>query len=806
MRLSVERLRWVLLASAVLLVVVVTAFIGYGRYRARQTWKSIVARSGARITRETNGFTYSQSLKGKTVFTLHAARAQQHEDGTWTLRDASLTLYSRNSERSDEIYGSQFEYDPKEQVARAMGEVHMDLEVPRTLVDEAESKKPENIRGKEGRAPGAGRARNEGAEIIHVKTSGLVYMRSLGVAATQQDVEFQYGDVDAHARGAEFDEETSTVHLLADVHLTGEMHDRDVDMTATKADLDRDNDLASFAAPVVTLEGRRISAGSAVMRLRKDGSVESVDATSPVVITAGTATVRGSRLQVSMSQKMQPQRAVLSGGVTLVDTSADRPMTGSAQVVETVFDRNGEARLSTASGGAILQMRERQPHGPMLMRSVQGDLISVATEEDDDGQLRPTQVHAMGNARAMAESMVAATKPNAKPGRKVMRLAADDLVAMLGQAEGKSWIQSLTGTGSARLEQDGPAAGERQTSTADSLQVSFAPAAKTKSDDAFQVANALETGHVRLMMEQPASGNTAASVSTATAATASLDGAAHLLTLTGAAQLQQNGVEVAARAIAMDQSTGNAVADGDVQTTLENGQRGGQASHVSSMRARFTHASQVAEFSGSDAQPARLWHEASEVQAGRLVMNGQEKTLSARPMAAGGTVSAVFVGASRKGKQPEVLRVTSAQMDYSDKSREAVFGGGVTLRPSQGIVKAQQAVVFLKTAAAGTGKGTGLLAANPASGSIDKAVLTGDVRFSEPGRTGVGQQLLYRAESDSFVLTGSPGHRPRVADAQQGVVTGDTLLFGARDSTIVVAGTPGAGKRGRVRTETELGR
>ena len=81
MRLSVERLRWGLLAGALLLVGVVVVLLSYGRYRAVQAWKQILARSGATITHETNGVTYSQALRGKTIFTLHAKRAIPHGEG-----------------------------------------------------------------------------------------------------------------------------------------------------------------------------------------------------------------------------------------------------------------------------------------------------------------------------------------------------------------------------------------------------------------------------------------------------------------------------------------------------------------------------------------------------------------------------------------------------------------------------------------------------------------------------------------------------------------------------------------------------
>jgi lipopolysaccharide export system protein LptA len=86
------------------------------------------------------------------------------------------------------------------------------------------------------------------------------------------------------------------------------------------------------------------------------------------------------------------------------------------------------------------------------------------------------------------------------------------------------------------------------------------------------------------------------------------------------------------------------------------------------------------------------------------------------------------------------------------------------------------------------------------------------MRMEQPGRLGTGDQLLYSAATDSFVLTGTPGHPPHVEDAEQGNVTGATLLFqranqGA-DSTIVVAGEPPGTsvQGGRVRTETEVKR
>src|SRR5579875_4066769 len=109
--LSVERLRWGLLAGALLLIAVLVVLLSYGRYRAVKAWKQIVARSGATITHETNGVTWSQAVRGKTIFTLHAKHVIPHGEGKYTLEDGMLLLYGANGQPADRIYGANFDYD-----------------------------------------------------------------------------------------------------------------------------------------------------------------------------------------------------------------------------------------------------------------------------------------------------------------------------------------------------------------------------------------------------------------------------------------------------------------------------------------------------------------------------------------------------------------------------------------------------------------------------------------------------------------------------------------------------------------------
>ena len=158
----------------------------------------------------------------------------------------------------------------------------------------------------------------------------------------------------------------------------------------------------------------------------------------------------------------------------------------------------------------------------------------------------------------------------------------------------------------------------------------------------------------------------------------------------------------------------------------------------------------------------------------------------------------------------DAVLVRAAAMDYSDVQHQATFNGGVQMRDPAGVVTGKRAAVFLQAAAKAASVGptarTGAAAPNM-GGKLERAVVLGDVRVNEPGRTGAGEQITYTAASNSFVLTGTPATPPWVRDAQQGYVTGTALVFGASDSSIVVTGTHAPGNQGkptRVHTETEI--
>lgn len=841
MKASVERLRWVLAGGAALLLVVLVGYLGYGRYRALRTWKDILKRSGVHITHETDGYTLSQSLGGKTSFTMHAAKGIEHGDGKVSLHDAVLTLYGKTSNDVDRIYGSDFEYDEKSGVLRALGETYIDVQLPGVLAPQ----RPKNVAAGDSKTSATpGRTdKDDSDRIIHIKTSGLIFLRKLGVAATDQEVEFHYAGLQCLAKGAEFNSGQSVLHLLSDVRLTGDVRGEPMKVHAIKADLDREANTVALEQPVGQTQGRTMKASHALLHLRSDGSLERGEASGGVTFDEGTRHLTAPHLDATFNAASLPQTTKLTGGVVVWDENAQRPLHGKAVEVDTSFNAQGAPTNVVATGSAQVALSDHEKDGAVLSREMHGDrIVATLVPIDHKTVSRLSEVVATGSAMARGDSPV--VQSGHTPETKSTTITADNLRADFGvDAAQKTEVRKLFGTGHARLQQDAPL-GEQQTSSSNTVDIVFAPEPTKKGGTTTGIASAVENGRVEIH-NVPALRAGAAKPnppSDASGDHAVYDGATTKLTLTGSVHYAQGDTSLTAATLVANQTTGDADADGNVLATLLHAgstaaaqPATAQITHVTADRAHLTHASQIADFYGSEAHPARLWQGASQVQAASLRFDQQQKTLAARPASPGGLVHAVFANASEangKSASPnakpsshpgngsessgQVIKVTSAAMDYADAAREATFSGGVHIDGITGQARSQRAVVFLNPvpSASKTAPGETKPASVPVAGqtnlfggSVQRVVLSGAVRLDQPGRAGTGEQLVYTAADSTYVLTGTPAKPPHMVDVKQGNITGATLLFRSDDSTIIVTGGPPGSeqpKHGRIHTETEV--
>ena len=850
MGLSIKRLRWVLAAVALLLVVVLVAYIGYGRWRALRNYADFIKRHGGTISRDTNGVTYSQTEQGRTVFTLHANRTTQLDDGHIALHGVDVTVYGRMANRADRIYGDEFTYDQKQGIVRALGDVHMDLQAPQSLTSAGRSAPP---------ATAPSDPRHESEEVIHVRTSGLVYLKSLGVAATDQPVEFRYGGIEGTSQGAEFNSGQSTLRLLADVVANGLVRGEPVTLHATRADIDRVANVANLEAPRAVSNGRTARADRAVLNLRKDGSIASAHATGGVQLNAETRQLNAAALDVNFTQQTVAQTGRLSGGVQLTDANPLRPLQGSAASADIVFDARGVPASILANGvpgeQARFALSDKRDDARGLQRSMHGDrilalFVSAPGRGGPHQSPRLSKLHASGSAASSGESIASTARsaPVQRSGTlyKTTTLSADDLqLSFVAAADGKAEPRHLTATGHTLLEQDTPlpAGRQQETSAGDALDADFSRAV-SRGRSQLTIASALQTGHVVVHRSAPArtqaNGSQPAQMqfATGTADRASYDGVTEKLTLSGSTHLTQDNMAISAASVTLDDRTQDADATGNVQATIESSPsnsssntaaaRPPQYTHVLSATAHFNHDARQAEFRGSDAQPAKIWQEASQVQAATLVLDSLHHTFSARPAAAGARIHATFAGTSTtasSAKRPvagraSYVRVAAARMEYNDLDRVAVFTSvplmsqGVELDGDAGTVHAQRATAYLVPATSAAKQPQPQ--PTPVGGSLDRIVVAGEVELDQPGRHGTGEQLVYTAVTGDSVLTGTPSHAPRIVDAQQGSIAGPRLLFGGSGSTIVVSGEESGGKvpagtvpgsKGqpvRVHTETHL--
>ncbi len=858
MKVSVEKLRWWLAAALVLLLAGLLGLVGYGRWAAARKWKELLARNGIHISRDSDNVTWSQTVQGRTLFTIRAKKVIPISDGKYTLHGVTMLLYSKTSNGVDRVTGDEFEYDEKEGVAKAIGEVHMDIQAPGALKRQS----PDAAKGgPKLPAPAVPQPVPQtpdfehGKDVIHVLTSGLVYVKKLGVAATDQRVEFRYAGITCVSRGAEFGTNENTLRLLADVVMNGDLHGRPATLRASRADLDRDENTIDIQQPVgstTTPSGTEsVRAAHALLHLRPDGSVQQGDATGNVVLENAGRRVQAAHLVADFGPQNAPQTAVLSGGVTLDGTDA-KPMHGTAAEADLTFAPTGALKTLVARGGVGLAGSMLHPGQPALAREMHGDLLTAMFQPVGKGTESVLQeMHVTGRASARSESFATAKavpgnavpEKAAKPGPASSGIVstqvnADDLLATFTTAtvpggKGKeALLQHLIGQGHTQLEQKGLDEADEQ-STADRLEVAMTTDKRPgAAAGALQLQSAVQTGHVHIHNQAATQPGRKGALSLAHGEQATFDGSSDRLTLAGGAAYQQEGISLMANTIMVEQGSGNAEAQGEVEAAVASA--GHDATHVLADRAKLMRAAQTAEFFGTDGHPARMWQAGSQITAANLYLDDARQTLLARPAAQGGTVEAVFSAAQGKngssnglsgiskdaptggrkqvgGGAGEAVHVTTPSLNYSGERHEAVCSGGVKMRQGGTQARSQQAVVFLAAApaspAAKPQRPTELGSPAEFGGTLERMVLSGAVRLDAPGGAGEGEQLVYTAKDGNYLLTGTPGKPPRVANAEQGLVTGPALLFRSGEKSVIVdsAGTSnGSGGHptgGRVHTD-----
>jgi lipopolysaccharide export system protein LptA len=807
MQITIKRLRLLIVGVACLLLAVLSGFLVYARYRIRHLGKDLPGKLGLNIQQTANGYVVSQSEKGHTVFTIHASKLVQFKsNGHAILHDVAITLYGPPGEdRQDHVYGSDFDYDQKNGIASAAGEVQIDLQPPQNGTNQpaADSEQAQK-------------------NTIHIKSSGLVFNQKTGIATTEQPVEFHLPKAAGQAIGATFDSKQGILVLDKQVVMTTSTNGEPAVIHASHAQLLRDSRQAFLLNAVSDYRNERSSAQQAIIYFRKDGSAERIDAQGDVhtVLDSGTQAT-SQTAKIALNEKSQPTQADMGGGVNFISNDDAQSMHGNA--VEGTLTFGDDTALRHAQFRNAVTFVDQQlklandPQGSAT-RQVRASKLDVDFTTGPDKKAVTQKVLATGNAVATLREI-----PSKGPEQNTT-ISGDQLLATL--SNGRT-IHQLDGSGHTKIE-DLAQDGSLNVSTGDVLHISFTPpgtpqlstAAPAKPGKAMpaqssQIDTAVQEGNVVLTQTPAKNAKTASGAPPlplrATAARAEYHAADQVLHLTGNPRINNGELDLAAQLVDYHRASGDANARGDVKATyLRQASQpnapagsifGGQGPvHIVSSEADLQHTTGDSIFRGN----VRMWQNANAVSAPVVELSRTQQTLKAHGEAGGAPAIVDTTIASQMGakKSESVVRVKSRTLVYTDKLRRGDFDGGVVAVAPDGTIRSDHAQFFLQpaqTSAAQRAESRAVPPAQPAvssqptaSSQIEKIVAQGNVVLSQPGRKGEGEELVYTSADGRYVLTGTPASPPRIMDAVRGTTTGAALIFNDQDDSVEVSGGPSA--------------
>ncbi|HXZ78738.1 MAG TPA: LptA/OstA family protein [Terriglobales bacterium] len=749
---SVSRLRIWFASAAIFLLILVAGFYTYGRHRLRLLMHSAPQKLGIEIQQSTQGFTLSKSQAGHTLFTLHASNAVQYKQGGKAeLKDVSIVVYGREANRYDQIYGSDFAYDPQSGNVTAQGEVHIDLEGNASGEVRSDQVPPRELKNP-----------------IHLKTSGLVFNKDTGIAQTKEQIEFRIPQVSGSAKGARYDPKANT--LLLDSNIQLETSERNARLVARRGEISKNPPRVILDDAKLTRRGSTVNAGKLVVYLRPDNTIDHVLASDQVTAqVTGKSNIQAQapQAEIQVDTNNDLRSALLTGGVA-VNVEGERPMQGNAGSVLVDFGSNARTETIHASQNVHLVQPPQTKDGQAI------ELTSDVLDFHAANRSNPERAETGGAAAIKITPPTGATgstQSSTPPGPTVITATR-----FFFRFDEQNRLKTVVGSPNAKLVSTASGQPDR-TSTSTVLTATMNPSGG--------IGSLVQEGdfHYR---EPAAPGSSTPTGREAWAAKATYNPNDGILVLTGNPRFTDQGVTTTADRLRINRRSGDALAEGNVKTTYSelkqqpNGALLATADpiHVTSAAMIARRASGTAHYTGN----ARLWQTSNAVEAPIIDFDRDQRSVVAS--ASGGqVVSTVFVQQGNNGKQTPV-KVTATRLSYIDADRKAHFEGRVLLRSTDGTVAADTLDAFLQphTSSQVEQKGGG----GAASGNqLDRVVAVGHVVIQQANRRAIGQKLEYLPSESKFRLTGGP---PSIFDAEHGNVTGDSLTFYSHDDKVQVEG------------------
>jgi lipopolysaccharide export system protein LptA len=403
-------------------------------------------------------------------------------------------------------------------------------------------------------------------------------------------------------------------------------------------------------------------------------------------------------------------------------------------------------------------------------------------------------------------------------------VTAGKFLAQFATSDGRTRLASLHGAPNARIVNSTPGQPDR-VSTSDSVDATLLPLGGI--DSITQLGNVAYNDGQPLNKRMQAWSNSA-----------HYTPADQMLLLTGNPRVTNGGMATTAKTIRINRATGEALALGDVKSTYNDlKEQPDGALLASSSPIHVTANSMTAHGNAGTALyagNARLWQDANIIEAPTIqferdrrfvtaqgtpgqpvqtilvqaekdhaekVQAEKVQTQKAQPDHAPGENATAGSGKPENSPAPKKIvgkgsekpsplggsspiSITAAKLTYADSERKVHYEGGVMAKGVEFTAAAKTADAYLLPRSQ---------TSSPQSfggpGQLDHMVAQGDILVQQPKRRAEGQNLVYTAADDKFVLTGGASNElPSIFDAEQGKITGVSLTFFRRDDRVLVDG------------------
>ena len=734
---EISRLRRWIAIAAITLTLAVAGIYFYSQQRVQNALNQVPEKIGLDIQQTAHGFTISKSEQGRTLFKVQASKAVQFKQGGRAeLHDVTITLFGRDSSRFDQIYGATFDYDPQSGDVVGKGEVQIDLQSNPEGVTKPDQSPPKELKNP-----------------IHLKTTELAFNQKTGNASTREKVDFYISGATGSAVGVDYAANTSVLTLQSQVNIvfsgsTG------ATVTAIHGTITKDPHLVVLDLPHLQAHSQQSDADQATLFLRPDNTVERLLALGHVRVESEgkqPAQVRSDQLEMLMGEQQNTVRTAIFSHNVQMEVSGTQPMQGSAG--RAILHFVGKNQLTTVHTEENVKLTQHQK--PATSSATAQDLELTAPVVD----FWLTPGNLLKRAQTSGAAKITIRPATSSPGQETLITAGK----FTGRFDQFGQLSSVHGAPNGRIMNENPGQTGR-VSTSDTLDASFRTGVGIES--------IVQQGRVFYVDDERKAWSDRARYTPAD----------QMLFLTGAPRVIDGSSTTTAHTMRMNRATGDAFAEGDIRSTYSelkeqpNGALLASSSpiHVTSRSMTGHRSSAVAVYTGD----ARLWQDANLVKAPTIEFDRDHRSMVAEGSPTQ-PVSTTLVQVDKNGKVTPVA-ITSAQLTYTDSERKAHFDGGVEAKGSDAIITSVQADVFLQPREQGSNN-------QPIEGpgKIDHIIAREHVVMTQPTRRGTGDNLVYTAADDKFVLTGGP---PSIFDAERGRTTGVSLTFFRGDDRVLVEG------------------